>query len=454
MTLHRRLEELDRRLTGHVITPQDDAYDDDRKVFYGNFDRRPAAIARVSDANDVARALEFTAGLGMETAVRSGGHSPAGSSVIDEALVIDVRGIDGIDIDADARTVWAGSGVTAAGLSNALAEHGLALGFGDTGSVGIAGITLGGGVGLLSRKHGLTIDSLLAAEVVTAGGDVIVANPGNHPDLFWALRGGGGNFGVVTRLHYSVQPLDRIIGGMLILPATPESVAGFLELSDGPEELSTIANVMTAPPMPFLPEDTIGEKVIMGLVAWCGDLEEGREVMAGFRSLAPSLADYVDEIPYAQTFPPEDEEYRPTAIGRTGFRDNIDSATVDTVFAAMDASDAPMRAVQIRRMGGAIAQVDPEETAFAHRDRKWMVNVATFYESDADRPRRQRWVEELFESLTGGDKAGYVGFLDNEGEERVRAAYPGSTWNRLREVKAKYDPDNRFRHNQNIPPAR
>lgn len=446
-------EDLDSQLTGGVVTPEQDGYDDDRQMFYGNFDSRPAAIARVADASDVTRVLRFTAETGIDVSIRSGGHSPAGSSVIDDAVVIDVRGLDDIDVDPDARTVWAGSGVTAAGLSKVLGEHGLALGFGDTGSVGIGGITLGGGVGLLSRKHGLTIDSLLAAEVVTASGDVVVADPGNHPDLFWAIRGGGGNFGVVTRFKYSAQPIDRIIGGILVLPATAETVAGFLELSDGADELSTIANVMSAPPMPFLPEHVVGETVIMGLIAWCGDLGEGRSVMDRFRSLAQPLADFVDEIPYAQIFAPDDEEYRPTAIGRTGFVDGIEPATIDAILAAIDASDAPLRAVQIRAMGGAISRVDPGETAFAHRGRKWMVNVASFYETEDDRPRREAWVNELFVTLTGGDRAGYVGFLDNEGEERVRAAYPGDTWDRLREVKAKYDPDNRFHHNQNILPA-
>lgn len=454
MTSQPDFAELARQLTGQVITPVDDGYDGARQMFYANFDRRPPAIARVADANDVVRVLEFTATAGVDVTVRSGGHSPAGSAVVDGAVVIDVRDLQDIDIDPDSRTVWAGSGVTAAGLTNALGEYGLALGFGDTGSVGIGGITLGGGVGFLSRKYGLTIDSLLAAEVVIANGDVIVADAENHPDLFWAIRGGGGNFGVVTRFKYSLQSVDRVIGGMLILPAAPETVAGFLELSgSAPDELSTIANVLSAPPMPFLPEEIVGKTVLMGLIAWCGDLDEGRELLGRFRALAEPLADFVDEIPYPQIYGPDEEEYRPTAIGRTGFVDSIEPSAIEAVLAAIDASDAPLRAVQFRPMGGAIARVDPAETAFAHRDREWMVNVASFYETEADYPRREAWVRGLFTTLTGGDRSGYVGFLDNEGEARVRAAYPGDTWDRLREVKAKFDPDNRFHHNQNIPPA-
>jgi FAD/FMN-containing dehydrogenase len=311
--------------------------------------------------------------------------------------------------------VWAGSGLTAVELSTTLGANGLAVGFGDTGSVGIAGITLGGGLGFLSRKFGLTIDSLLAAELVTGEGDVIVVDEHEYPDLFWAIRGGGGNFGVVTRLKYALQPVDRILGGLLMLPATRETVAGFLdESARAPDELTTIVNVMSCPPMPFVPEEMVGETVIMGLMAWCGELPEGEAVIDRFRSLAEPFAE---------------------------------------ILAALSASDSPMRVTQIRPLGGAISAVAADATAFAHRDRRWMVNVAAFYVSDADRGEKERWVRGLLVVVTGGDNGGYVGFLAAEGEARVKDAYPHGAWDRLREVKAKYDPENRFRHNQNITPA-
>jgi FAD/FMN-containing dehydrogenase len=442
------------RIHGRLITPNDNDYDEARQVFYGGLDPQPAAIARVVDAADIATVINFTAETGLDFSVRSGGHSVAGMAVIDDAVVIDVRDLKGIEIDVDSRTVWAGSGLSAVELTSALGEHDLAVGFGDTGSVGIGGITLGGGVGFLSRRHGLTIDSLLAVEIVTASGEVIVVDQENHPDLFWAVRGGGGNFGVATRFRYALHPVDRIIGGMLIVPATPETVAGFLELSESaPDELTTIANVMSSPPMPFLPEEVVGQTVIMGLLAWCGDLDEGQEIVARFRSLAEPLADFVDEISYPEIYGPEDEDYRPQATALTGFTDVVDSDHIGSILEAIAASDAPLRVTQIRPMSGAIARVDADATAFAHRDRAWMINVASFYETPDELARRQAWVEDLFSKLTGDDKAGYVGFLADEGEERVRAAYPGRTWDRLREVKAKYDPDNRFHHNQNIPPA-
>ena len=350
--------------------------------------------------------------------------------------------------------MWAGSGSTASEVTLAAAEHGLAIGFGDTGSVGIGGITLGGGVGFLSRKYGLTIDSLLAAEIVTADGEVHIVDEEYHPELYWALRGGGGNFGVVTRFEYRLAPVDRVIGGMIMLPATPEAVAGFISLSEeAPDELTTMANIMSCPPMPFVPPELVGETVIFGLVMWCGDLDEGRRLMDRVRSLADPLMDMLDEISYPEIYMPDDEEYQPLATSLTGFTSGVDESQIAAIIEAIGSSDAPMRVVQLRVLGGAIERVPNDATAYAHRDRAMMVNVASFYTDEEEKPRRQTWVRDLWTTITDGDSAGYVGFLGDEGPERVRAAYPGDTWDRLRAVKKRYDPDNLFRGNQNIPPA-
>jgi FAD binding domain/Berberine and berberine like len=441
------------RATGAVVTPDDAAYDEERKLFPGDLDRHPTAMVRVVDSADVAAAIDFATTAGVEFTVRSGGHSPLGAGVVDDGLVIDVRDLDNIDIDTDARTAWVGSGVTAADFTTAAGEHGLVLGFGDTGSVGVGGITLGGGVGFLARKFGLTIDSLLAAEIVTASGEVLITDADNHPDLFWAVRGGGGNFGVVTRFHFELQPLERIVGGIMILPATPDTIAGFLaESANAPDELSTMANVMAAPPMPFLPEELIGTTVLLGFLTWAGDLEEGHRVIDRFRSLAEPLADFMREMPYSGMFPPEEGEYRPTAVALTGFSDDVSPQRIDQILGAVAASDAPMRAVQLRVLGGAVSRVPNEATAYAHRDRAMMVNVASFYEDQSTRQNRSDWVRDLHGYLTDGD-AGYIGFLADEGEQRTKAAYPHGAWERLSEIKAIYDPGNIFHHNQNIPPA-
>jgi hypothetical protein len=386
---------------------------------------------------------------------RSGGHSAAGHSTTDGGLVIDLRDMRALEIDAESRTAWAETGLTAGEYSTVTAAHDLVTGFGDTGSVGIGGITLGGGVGYLSRLHGLTIDSLLAAEIVLADGRQLRVDEQSHPDLFWAIRGGGGNFGVVTRFQYRLHPLAQIVGGMLILPATPETVAGFVAASAaGDEELGTIANVMNCPPLPFVPEEHHGEIVIMGMLCYAGDPAAGERAVAPFRELATPLADMVQTMAYPGMYPPEDPDYHPTAVALTSFTDHIGLPEAELIIDRLSASDASLRAVQLRVLGGAMARVPMEATAFAHRTSRIMVNVAAFYEGEADRARREAWVAELSEALYQGDDGAYVNFVADEGPGRIRAAYPGATWDRLAAVKARYDPDNLFHLNQNVPPAR
>ena len=449
------VDALREQFNGRVIGPQDADYDQLRTVVAGGIDRRPAVIVRVADAGDVARAIALSREYGLPLAVRSGGHSGAGHGTVDGGVVIDVRDLKSLDFDLEARTAWAGSGLTAGEYSTAAAEHGLATGFGDTGSVGLGGLITGGGVGYLSRKHGLTIDNLLAAEVVTADGQVLEVDAEDHPDLFWAIRGGGGNFGVVTRFKLQLQPVDGIVGGMLILPATPETVAGFIQAAEAaPEELTTIANVMNAPPMPFLPEAVHGQVVIMGMLAHAGDREAGLRAMEPFRALAEPLADQLRPMPYPEMFPPEpEEEYHPLAVARTMFVKRIGPAEAEVIVERLNASDAPLRAAQLRVLGGAINRVPADATAYAHRSGRIMVNIAAFYEGDHDRPIREAWVRELAERLDQGDSAAYVNFLADEGPGRVRDAYPDATWRRLTGVKRRYDPENLFRLNQNVPPA-
>jgi FAD/FMN-containing dehydrogenase len=441
-------------LKGRVIEPGHPDYDEARTVFYGDVDRRPAVIVRAANADDVARAIAHAREAGLELAVRSGGHSVAGHGVTEGGIVIDLSDMKALDIDPERRTAWAETGLTAGEYTAEASRYGLATGFGDTGSVGIGGITLGGGVGFLVRKHGLTIDDLLAAEVVTADGDLLYTDDATHPDLFWAIRGGGGNFGVATRFNFRLHPLDSFVGGMLFLPATPEVIASFVtEAEAAPEELTTVANVMTAPPLPFLPEEVHGRMMLMAFVAYAGDVDEGERAIAPLRALAEPIADMVRPMSYAEMYPPEEEEYRPVAVAKTMFVDSVGLGAAETIVERIQASDAMMAATQIRVLGGAMARVSPDATAYAHRNSRIMVNVAAMYQDPAERPKHAAWVDELSGELLQENAGAYVGFLADEGEERVRAAYPGPTWDRLREVKREYDPDNVFRLNQNIPPA-
>lgn len=446
--------ELRARVDGRVITAGDPGYDAARTVFTGGIDRRPLAIVRVAHAEDVARVVNLARETGVELAIRSGGHSGAGHGVSDGGLVLDLREMRALEIDPGRRTAWAETGLTAGEYTAAAAEHGLATGFGDTGSVGIGGITLGGGIGFLARKYGLTIDDLLAAEIVTADGQLRYVDADNHPDLFWAIRGGGGNFGVATRFQYRLHPLEQVVGGMLILPATPETIAGFIAAAEAaPEELTTIANVMAAPPMPFLPESVHGQLILFGLLCYAGDAAAGEEAIAPFRALATPLADTVRPISYPEMYFPDEEDYHPTAANQTLYMDAVDRSDGETILAALQASDAPMRVVQLRVLGGAVARVPAGATAYAHRQRRILVNVAAFYNGPDDKLRREAWVADLADALRRGGPAAYVNFIGDEGAARVRDAYPPATWERLAAVKRRYDPDNLFRLNQNVPPV-
>jgi FAD/FMN-containing dehydrogenase len=439
---------------GRVVAPGDPGYDQARTVFYGGIDRRPAVIVRPTTPAEVAHVVTLARDSGLELAVRSGGHSPAGHSVSDGGIVLDLGAMNALDIDVAGRTAWAQTGLTAGEYTTAAAAHGLATGFGDTASVGIGGLTLAGGVGYLVRKHGLTIDDLLAAELVTADGRLLQVDDQTHPDLFWAIRGGGGNFGVATRLRFRLHPVDQVVGGILILPATPEGIAGFIAAAAAaPEALSGIASVMVAPPMPMIPAEVHGQLVIMAMLVHAGDLQAGQRAVAPLRALAAPLADLIRPMPYPQIYPPEEGEFHPTAVGHTMFVDTIDQRAAETIIDHLRASDAAVRVAQLRVLGGAMARVPADATAFAHRRSKIMVNLAAFYNGPDDQVVRQRWVEEFAAALRQADQGAYVGFLGDEGQTRVHQAYPGATWKRLVAVKARYDPTNLFRLNQNIPPT-
>jgi hypothetical protein len=440
-------------ITGKVIDPTDPAYDRTRQVFSAAVDRHPAVIARPVNAPEVAAVIAAARESGLPLAIRSGGHG-AGLGTNDGGIVLDVRDLNSLEIDVEGRTAWAGSGLTAGEYTKRVGAHGFVTGFGDAGSVGLGGITLGGGVGYLSRKFGLTIDSLLAAEIVTAAGDILRVDASSHPDLFWAIRGGGGNFGVVTRFQFRLHPVPAVYGGMLLLPATADVIVKVAELAEAaPEELSIIANVMPAPPMPFVPVEAHGKLSMLMLMCYAGDAASGEAAIAPFRALATPLADMVRPITYPEMFPPEDDSYRPLATGRNLFMRTVDRAAADTMVERLTTSTAPMRVAQIRVLGGAIARVAPDATAYAHRTRRIMVNVASFYQGPADKSMREEWVASFAAALNQGEPGAYVNFVGEEGEQGVRSAYPGATWDRLAAVKLKYDPANVFRINQNVPPA-
>jgi FAD/FMN-containing dehydrogenase len=441
-------------LNGKVIAPDDPGYDDARGVLFTGFDRRPAAVVRVADASDVSRVVNLARETGAELAVRSGGHSRAGHGTSEGGIVLDLSEMNAVEIDAEGRTAWAQPGVKAGDYTKATGEHGLATGLGDTPTVGVGGITLGGGIGFLVRKNGLTIDDVLGAEVVTADGELLRVDEETHADLFWALRGGGGNFGVATRLRFRLHEIDEVVGGMLLLPASAEVITGLVAAAEAaPEELSMIANIMKAPPVPFVPAERHGKPVVMALMVFAGDADAGERAIAPVRALATPLADMVRPIRYPAMYE-----------GPEGLRPGFDAGTnmlvdafapgaAEAILEHLETSTAQMAAAQLRVLGGAMARVPDGATAFGHRGAKMMVNIAAMYESQDEGPEHEAWVGSLATALSDGTSAAYVGFLGDAGDQGVRRAYPPATLERLAEVKRHYDPDNLFRLNLNVPPA-
>ena len=441
-------------LNGKVIGPDNPAYEDARRVFFTGFDRRPAAIVRVADASDVSRVVNVVRETGAELAVRGGGHSRAGHGTSEGGIVLDLSEMKVAEIDADHRVAWAQTGLTTGEYTKATGDHGLATGLGDAPTVGIGGITLGGGVGFLVRKNGLTIDDVLGAEVVTADGELLEVDAENHPDLFWALRGGGGNFGVATRLRFRLHEIDEVLGGMLMLPASAEVITGLIAAAEAaPEELSIIANVTKAPPMPFVPAEHHGKPIVIALMVYAGDVEAGQRAIAPIRALATPLVDMVRPIRYPEMYEGPEGPRAAVSAGTNVLVDGLAAGAAEAILEHLEASTAQMAGVQLRVLGGAMARVPDDATAFGHRGAKMMVNVAAMYATPEEGPENEAWASSLATALADETSGAYVGFLGDEGDLGVRRAYPPATLERLAAVKREYDPDNLFRRNLNVAPA-
>jgi FAD/FMN-containing dehydrogenase len=447
-----RLAELARALGDRLVRPGDADYETGRQVLNAAIDRHPAAIVRATGVDDVVRAVTLAHASGVPLAVRGGSHSEAGFGTVDGGVVLDMAGLDELAIDPARRVARVGGGVRAGAYVEAAAAHGLVTPFGDTATVGIAGLTLGGGVGWLSRRHGLTIDSLRAVELVTADGGRITASATEHPDLFWALRGGGGNFGVVTALELDLHPLGPVYGGALFLPLTAAVVRGVVDLAAvAPDELTIIAAAMRMPSAPFVPAEVVGTPAFAILPAFAGDLEEGARVLAPFRALATPLVDGLAPLPFPAMYAMTAEgSKRQAGVIRSHFLAALDAAGIEAIVETLPTAPTPTAMVQVRVLGGAIARVPADATAYAHRDAGLLVAVIAAGYDPARTPEVAAWAERLAAAIAPDPVGAYVNFLGDEGEARVRAAYGEATWTRLLEVKRRWDPTNLFRSNQNL----
>ena len=452
--LTNQISTLRASLNGKVIAADDPRYDDIRRVFFTGFDQRPAAIVGVTDAADVARVVGLARDTGAELAVRSGGHSRAGHGTSEGGIVIDLAAMNEVEIDPAGRTAWAQTGVTAGDYTAHTSVHGLATGLGDTPSVGLGGITLGGGIGYLVRKTGLTIDDVLAAEVVTADGDLLRADEDTHPDLFWALRGGGGNFGVVTRLQLRLHPIDQVVGGMLLLPADPDVITGLVAAADAADEdLSLIANIMKAPPLPFIAAEQHGKPMVMIQMVYAGDAEAATKAIAPIRALARPLADMVRPIRYPEMYAVPEGPAPAFAAGTNLLVDDLSAGAAETILTHLERATAAIAAVQVRVLGGAMARVADDATAFGHRGARLMVNIAAMDPRAETQADHEAWAAELATALADGTaERAYLGFVGDEGQEGVRRAYPPATLGRLARAKRRYDPGNLFHLNLNVVP--
>lgn len=457
---------LERAFKGRLFRPADDGYDQARRVHYAHLDRRPALIAQPTDASDVAAAVGHAASSGLQVVVRAGGHDPAGHSAGHGAVVLDFSALDGIEIDVAGRTAWAGAGVLAGDYTRAVQAHGLVTPFGETGSVGVAGITLGGGMGWLVRKHGLTIDNLLAIEIVTADGRLLTATEREHADLFWALRGGGGGLGVVTRLQFRLHPLGEVVAGDIVFEASPDLLRALVPvLSAAPAELTAMPLVTLAPPDPRIPEPLQGRPIVYLSVVWSGAPDAADEALEPLRRLADPVYDDVARKAYGDLFPTEDpeavDEPDPAwgVAWRTVFIDSLDEALAAAIERRLTEPEAPELYVQLRVLGGAVEHVPSGATAFGWRHRPALLWIVAPY-LDLERAAEiEAWTEatraEFSTASAGSGDPGpaYLNFIGTVDPEAIRASFPGPTLARLREVKRRYDPGELFRGNRAIDPA-
>jgi FAD/FMN-containing dehydrogenase len=434
-----------------ALTPDDPGYDAARRVWNAMVDKRPALIARCADADDLATSVHFAREQGLPISIRGGGHNVAGLAVSDGGLMIDCAPMKGIVIDHQAQTACAEPGVVWGEFDRATQEHGLATVGGVVSATGIAGLTLGGGQGWLTGKHGLTLDNLLAAEVITAGGERVRASLEEHPDLFWALRGAGANFGVVSSFEYRLHPVGpTVLGGMVVHPLARarEVLRFYREFAAGqPDELTTYAALLTTPD---------NAPVVALVCCYAGSLEEGERAVAPLRRFGSPLADTIGPMPYlgvqaiiGEGFPAGRLNYWKSSLLRE-LGDEIIEALVD--FAGRVPS--PLSAIAIADTHGAYGRVAPDATAYAHRDRPFDLVILSSWVDSAATDANIAWTRALYEAVRPHAGSGvYVNDLDqDEGQARVRDAY-GANFARLAELKRRWDPDNVFRTNHNIVPA-
>jgi len=443
------LDALRSELRGLVIGPADPEYEAARRVHNGMIDKRPAVIARCSGVADVLAALQFGLAHDLPIAVRGGGHNVAGKAVVDDGIVIDLSPMKGIRVDPTNRIVRAQAGLTWGEFDRETQVFGLATTGGAISTTGIAGLTLGGGIGWLQRKHGLACDNLLSADVITADGRILTASETENPDLFWGLRGGGGNFGIVTSFEYRLHPVGQVLGGPVLYPfsAAKEAFTFYRDFAESaPDELFCEFALAALPD---------GQRAVSLFMCYCGPVEVGEKVLAPLREFGNPIEDMLAPMTYCEIQQAFDADF-PFGLKNYWKSSNIaelSDAAIGTMVEFMEAAPSLRPMVIIDQFGGAVARVPDDATAFGHRDAAFDLVIAAIWSDDAEQEAHVNWAKSFWEAMQPhSTESVYVNYLSDEGEARVQAAYGGSHFARLVELKRKYDPGNVFRNNQNIRP--
>jgi FAD/FMN-containing dehydrogenase len=453
------IDDLRGQVRGPVIEPGDDGYDEHRRVHNGVHDRRPAVIVRAASTGDAVAVVNYARDAGLDLAVRGGGHSAPGFGSCDDGVVLDLGSIDYAFVDPVRRTVRAGGGATWGDLDHATHAYGLATTGGIISTTGVGGLTLGGGIGYLTRGCGLSCDNLVSAEVVTADGRILTASEYENEDLFWALRGGSGNFGVVTSLELALHDVDTVYGGPMLFevadaPAVMRAYDDYIR--EAPEQLGAFFGWQLAPPLPFIPEDRHGDMFCAVVTCWSGRPEQGEQAIKPFRDVAEVKAEFVGPMPYPALNSAFDGLFVKGI--RQYWKADFVRDLPDEAIAAHVEHGPPTPSVastmHLYPINGAAGRVGPDETAFGHRDARYAMVIGAFWPDPADDEADIKWVRDYYAAVHpySGTDGGYVNFMSADDAARAPGNY-GRTYERLRTVKTAYDPGNLFHRNQNIPPA-
>jgi FAD/FMN-containing dehydrogenase len=451
--------DFEARLRGELIRPTDPGYDEAREIWNAMIDRRPGLIARCAGVADVKEAVTFARENNLLVAVRGGGHNIAGNAICNGGLVIDLSQMKSVHVDPKTRRARVGPGATLGDFDHEAQAFGLATPLGINSTTGVAGLTLGGGFGWLSRKYGMTVDNLISAEVVTADGNIVRASADENPDLFWGIRGGGGNLGVVTSFEFQLHPVGpEVLAGLIVFPfdqakSVLKQYGDFVETM--PDEMSVWVVMRQAPPLPFLPAEVHGKEVVVLAAFYAGDISEGQKLIEPLRAFGTPHGEHIGPVPYTAWQQAFDPLLTPGARNywKSHNLTQLSEGAIDSIIEYTGKLPSPHTEIFLGLIGGQASRVAPDATAYAHRDTKWAMNVHGRWESAAEDERCIAWAREFFDKSAQYASGGvYVNFLTEDETGRVGAAY-GPNYDRLVALKNKYDPTNLFHMNQNIKPT-